>query len=380
MAIIQPAQLILDLSLRPPTPDDQRCSDLEKQYLHFLYTANPSCILVSPFGETQKVWTHDLLIPAELLSYPIRSNALKYVALTFASLRKLGLPSPDTLQYVTQSCKYTNEAISASQFVDVSYATYGLTIISIELREPIETILSHFTAFGLVMQKVQYVMTETECSWLQEMWVKCIGKIDAKWCREPLIESEEVASRYAKITTSIKRQSDLLYINIRLQGMTKKFIRGRMEILAVYLHYYFCDYLFIISQPIGQPDNEYAETAIKSLRYLVRYILNLTDQVQLLEVIKNSETSFDSTVRSSDQKDFIRIIFSAILIDSILLRQASNQTYLLATATALRLCQFYTQNSTSQFAFEGGILLLAGLVLTKRLHPNGKRIIKYHEC
>ena len=395
--LVKQGQSILQLSQTVAVSEGPFVTALDKVYLYSFLQNMPDISLRSRDLLHMNYWPPEdgPLLPDHRLGFLRTSKPLLYAALSYAAFRKSCCPSIDTFRYLGESYKSLRDAISAGAVLDVVYACYTVLVLGFEMKEPLDTIITHllgvFQAYQL-LDPARFGVEDWEMVWMERLWQNIFHKT---YIRLILFANENPSTLAMYIDRIYKilhcnRFSLQQNLSLRVGGSPLSQFHG-IHTLGIYMHFYLLHYMLQCS-PLCLNTTEIPAIEV-TLTKVLRHMIESVDRIKLGGLRSDFERlakfDFRAFVNSTDNEIFappdggdcldygitLSLYFSAILVnEAILNNQHCGRIKSLSSGAAISLCKIVTLRSTKHsigFPFEIRNLFLAGLVLTNSLHPTG---------
>jgi hypothetical protein len=381
------SQLVLSMPRPPPTPDDQSLNPVDRHYLEYFLDGRPSYF--SNYLQIGGSYSF-VTLPPRGFGFIRSSKVLRYAVLALASVCKDEHRSSQTKQYIAQYCAHVNDAMSKSTAVVVLYATCFIAELALYGQEKEETVFDHLRGMCESFERLyshQSGVSVKDSLWMEYSYNRVLRQLLLR-----LLERGRQSS--AKSATLIERACGLMDSSPFLLSTDLKslytvdldlaFLR-RINTLGIYLEYFFLRHLVRINSALIVDDD--TTTSAASLGQVVHQILEMTPSPVLdvngyineIHALSHVNFTIHGHPKGIISKTFWRDrywlswYYTSILIDNTLLSPISDRSEAIAITAAKSLCWLSVLYPVDfGYLVEFRNILLAGLILTKTRHPNGK--------
>jgi hypothetical protein len=381
-------QIVLSMPRSPPTPDDQWLNPMDRHYLEYFLDGRPSY-----FSNYLKIGGSYsfVTLPPRGYGFIRSSKPLRYAVLALSSVCKDEHRSQQTTQYIAQYRTHTAKAISNPSVVDVLYATCFIAELALYCQETEDTV------FGLLrgmcegfkrLKPNQSGVLAKDSLWMEYSYNRILRQLLLR-----LLERGNQSS--AKSVILIEKACGLMdsspFLSMDLKSQygadLDLLILRRINTLGIYLEYFFLRHLVRINSVTTSDDA--ARLSEASLGHVVDQILEMMPfplldiNGYINEILGLSHLNFavDGQPKGFISKTFWRDrywlswYFTSILINNTLLSPILDRSEASAIIAAKSLCWLSVLYPVEfGYLVEFRNLLLAGLILTKSRHSDGKLI------
>jgi hypothetical protein len=379
-----------DIPRSPPPPDDTCLSQLDMQYLQYLFSV-PSCRLWKSAVFGIDYLFRDIEVSAHhLLPLPISSKLLRYAMLAVASSRKDGSESIQSSDHMACWYQCMRQAISNASFLDIIYSNYVVFRRGLEIHEPLDTLLIYLQGVTEGIKGLKNHppdITVEELLWTERMWRGNYYPLIFEYLRPLRFEPETLARYIDEICLGFDVLWPWLPSNLasRTASPSPWILEHQPRTLELYLYYYFLRYLLYVDRAgvMDSDSQRRLECVAAPLRKVLQRIVQLGHKQGRADLFRKisgmtlaSTTIPENRAYTIFQLQQLSVYCFAFLLDSMLVVPQTPQSHHITISAALAQCYISSlMPATAQYMnFQMKFLFVSGLVLTTSQYPEGETV------